>query len=295
VTTSVVVATLGRSAIFERCLSAIASGAYGATEVVVVDQSSEGIGGAAASALAASATRARHVRTAPAGVSAARNLGAREATGDLLAFTDDDCVPERDWIRNILVAFDTHPDIAVVGGRVDLADAADLPVSIRTHAEVESIGDLQQMMNWMSGCNMAFRREVFERVGLFDPAFGKGRPIGSGEDIDLLYRAWKAGLRLLYQPDVRIRHAHGRATAEARESVNRDYVKGRGAFYCKFISDAQVARLAYWEIAKTLRLAMRSPRELATLRDLADGAARQVLSGVLGLLAQRRHLLEEHV
>lgn len=230
------------------------------------------------------------------GLSHARNRGIAQALHPIIAFTDDDCLVGPDWARAIVAEFARHPDLSILGGRVELADAGDCPVAVRVHDRAERITTIDQVVTMMSGCNMAFRREVFETVGTFDPAFGKGKPIGSAEDTDLLYRALKRGSAMAYSPDVLVRHAHGRNTSAAVESVARDYVKGRGAFYCKFIGDRQVARMAYWEVRHLLTEWLRLPVGSGSprvLRGLAAGAIHKCIDGTLGGAARAMHRLTE--
>jgi GT2 family glycosyltransferase len=214
------------------------------------------------------------------GLSNARNRGVAVARGALIAFTDDDCNVDRDWMQAIVAAFAERPQLAILGGMVAPAGDGDRNVSLRTHAAPSSVASANAILATMSGCNMAFRRDVFERIGLFDPAFGKGRRIGSAEDLDLMYRALRRGLPILYLPHVIVRHAHGRDSAAAVADVGREYVRGRGAFYSKFITDREIARMAYWEIAGLLARKRRGAWR--TLSLLAAGAACQSLLRLRG-------------
>ena len=179
-------------------------------------------------------------------------------------------------------AFASRPKLAILGGMVVPASEGDRAVSLRMQAEARTIESADAILATMSGCNMAFRRGVFERVGLFDPAFGKGRRIGSAEDLDLMYRALRRECSILYLPHVVVRHAHGRDSATAIAEVHREYVRGRGAFYWKHITDREIARMAYWEIAGLIWRKRRGAGAWRTLRTLAGGAACQSLRGPRG-------------
>jgi GT2 family glycosyltransferase len=228
VTISVVVATLGRSAVFERCLQAIASGTYGAAEIVVVDQSPEGIGGVAASALAASAARARHVRTAPVGVSAARNLGTREAAGDLLAFTDDDCVPDGRWLEELVLALERAGAGAATGRVLPLDDGLDgrVAVSSRTDTRERVVGGHDGVAPWSlgTGGNLLVRTDVFRLIGGFDEEFGPGARYRAAEDIEFLERLLEAGSSVAYAPSAVVYHE----MKTPRERLRRRYPYGFG-------------------------------------------------------------------
>src|SRR5687768_9512109 len=200
---SVVICTRDRASKLERCLAhmrANCSAPGFEWQLVVVDNASEDGTSAVISRFAGSLPLVSVFETRR-GLSHARNRGIDAARYPIVAFTDDDCLVGAGWLRAILGEFATRPELSVLGGRVELADASDSPVSTRLHDRPERIATIAQILSLMSGCNMAFRREVFEAVGPFDPAFGKGRSIGSAEDIDLFYRALMAGIEIAYRPD----------------------------------------------------------------------------------------------
>src|SRR4051812_23973859 len=88
---SVIVVTLGRTPLLERCVRAVASGTLRPRELVVVDQGPPGLGPRLEEWLAGSAVALEHLDVPPMGVSPARNIGAVAAAAGHLAFTDDDC------------------------------------------------------------------------------------------------------------------------------------------------------------------------------------------------------------
>ena len=279
---SVVVCTRDRARRLSDCLHHLAQARSACThlsEIIVVDNGSRDDTGDVVRAHAATLPVVYVVELRP-GLANARNRGVAVARGALMAFTDDDCNVDRGWMRAIVEAFAQRPDLAILGGMVAPARESEQIVSLRTHTAPISVASVDAILGTMSGCNMAFRRNVFERIGLFDPAFGKGRRIGSAEDLDLMYRALRRGLSILYLPNVVVRHAHGRDSATAVAEVNREYVRGRGAFYSKFITDREIARMAYWEVAGLLARKRRGAWR--TLSLLAAGAACQSLLRLRG-------------
>ncbi len=191
------------------------------------------------------------------GSSAARNAGIRAASGSVIAVLDDDCLPDPDWLINIARYF-ARPDVDVAGGRVLLHNPLDLPMSIRTSENDVSLERLDQLFGTIPGCNMAFRRNVLESIGLFDEEIGAGLPL-AGEDVDLIYRALRKGYKLRYTPTFCVYHNHGRRTPLDASSLNRSYVRGRGGIYAKYIlqKDWKMARMAYWEMRTLFRQAAR--------------------------------------
>lgn len=279
---SIVVCTRNRALKLESCLrhmSEINLDPNLAWQLVIVDNNSDD----GTRAVITKFTRSlplQYAFEAKRGVSHARNRGIVEAQYPIIAFTDDDCLVSSDWADHILTRFANNPGLGVLGGRVELADARDYPIATRIHREARQITTIGQIMTLMIGCNMAVRRSVFDAIGLFDPAFGKGTRIGSAEDIDFLYRALKGGSRIAYSPDVVVFHAHGRDTPASLETVMHDYVKGRGAFYCKFFGDRQIAKMAYWEVRSLLKERLQLPTKSPSptwLRSLAAGALYKLL------------------
>jgi hypothetical protein len=170
--------------------------ASGLHEVVVVDDGSED----ATADVVRRAGTARLVSTGwPVGAYEARNLGIETARGGVLAFTDADCVPARDWIERGLAAFErTGADLlagrfdAPLGHRPSAAAVIDLTHNYdqeRYAAEGHSAAG-----------NLWVRRGVIERIGAFD------RGLRSGGDTEFGLRAVAAGFRLEYAPEVVVRH-----------------------------------------------------------------------------------------
>jgi len=111
----------------------------------------------------------RYVFEKQQGLPYARNAGIKQAAGEILAFTDDDCITNSDWILSICNEFKSNPSVSGIGGRVELYDSRDKPVTIRPFKERIAFESTAQLFYLVPGCNMAFRREVFEAIGGFDP------------------------------------------------------------------------------------------------------------------------------
>ncbi|HEY9516314.1 MAG TPA: glycosyltransferase family A protein [Gemmatimonadaceae bacterium] len=212
----------------------------------------------------------RHIVELEPGLSSARNAGLRAAHGLIIAFTDDDCIPAAGWLATLHEEFARSTGLAGLGGRVELYDPADYPITIRTSRQREALAFAHQLPALMAGCNMAFRRATFDVVGRFDTALGAGTRVGSAEDTDFLYRALLHGLEIEYIPRVVVQHDHGRRTRDAVRRLRHCYARGRGALLFKYLLRADRGMVAciyadaLWntrEIAKDLR-ARRLPREV---------------------------------
>jgi GT2 family glycosyltransferase len=105
---------------------------------------------------------------------------------------------------------------------------------------------------------MAFKRDVFAAVGEFDTDLGPGTG-AVFEDLDLIYRAYRQGFKIVYSPEMLVYHNHGRRTEHAAEAQERNYHVGRGAFYCKHAlqGDRRVLKMAYWDVLPGLRSPVR--------------------------------------
>lgn len=244
---SIIVCTYNRSYAITKCLDSIAESLRAAAsveaEIVVVDNASTDDTSAVVRKWAETCDFPVQALYEPRkGVSAARNCAIRAAQGDLLAFTDDDCRLSRNYIIEALRHDAADKGPVLRGGRVELGDPADLPITIQTYDKVrywyrpESLKKYVHLGGGMIvGCNLAMRRALIDRIGLFDERFGPGTSIPAGEDTDYIYRAYLANIRIEYVPDMTIFHFHGRKTAAQAEALLRNYVLGAGALYAKYL------------------------------------------------------------
>ena len=173
----------------------------------------------------------RFLTSQVAGAAAQRNLGWREARGALVAFTDDDCRPAPDWLERMLDRGGAPREI--VQGRTE-PDPDEVHL-LRGFARSVRVEDLDP---WAPTCNIAYPREMLERLGGFDEAF----PAAWGEDTDLAQRAIASGAHQRYAPDALVWHAvHPRVLASAiSESIERSNIhialarhpRLRGELFC---------------------------------------------------------------
>ena len=156
------------------------------------------------------------VHTEQAGPATARNIGWRRATGEIIAFLDDDVIVELDWLEDLRRWFIEHPDAAGVGGRVDPV-LADNPVS-RMMTDQIHLEHQQGEHGWrLITANAAFRRSALEAVGGFDQNF----LLAGGEDFELCDRLGEAGLTVSVTPTARVVHRHPTTVGEMRLRAHR--------------------------------------------------------------------------
>jgi len=146
------------------------------------------------------------------GLSYGRNAGIARAAAPLIAFTDDDIRPAPDWVARIKRCFDDHPEADFIGGKVLPRWTGQVPawltpdhwspLALVDYGD-EAFGVNPRKPNCLVGANLAFRRSVFDRVGLFAPGLQRVKDsIGSSEDYDMHMRVWRAGGQGLYAPDL---------------------------------------------------------------------------------------------
>jgi glycosyltransferase involved in cell wall biosynthesis len=225
---TIAVCTRDRPDLLQRCLASLRSQLDAQTELLVVDSASS----SPEVMPVATASGARYVATDRPGLDVARNLALRSARGAIIAFIDDDAVAAPEWIGALRDSF-ADPAIACVTGRV-------LPLELRTEAQCHfeehfsfdrgadpirfTRGDDRPwfLINpWLmgTGCNMAFRRQAFDRIGPFDEALDTGTPTGGGGDIDIFRRLLRAGFVAVYEPAALVYHQHRVSRAELYRQI----------------------------------------------------------------------------
>ena len=173
-------------------------------------------------------------REAKPGLSRALNRALELARGKIIVFSDDDCYPSPDLLDRTLEAMEQRR-LDYMGGRIELFDADDAPITIQTELQPLDIPPMTYIRpGLLQGCNMAVRRTVFDRIGLFDPLMGAGGLFRSSGDVDFLQRASLAGFVGGYAPSALTFHHHGRRGADVSQ-LRRRYAVGRGAFYAKIL------------------------------------------------------------
>ncbi|WP_193214871.1 glycosyltransferase [Luteolibacter marinus] len=227
-TISVAVCTRDRPEDMAKCLAAIAALRVAPMEVIVVDN-------APATEATAELVRNRfpqfrYIREETPGLDHARNRAIAEASGEIIAYTDDDVMVDPGWVEALGRVFAEDPAVGLVAGLIE-------PAELETDAQAlfERYGGfgrgcvrsyLQSKpgipMTWDlvgagqlgAGANMAIRRSLFEKIGQFDPALDVGTPTLGGGDHEIFFRCIRSGVICLYEPTAVVRHRHRRTREE---------------------------------------------------------------------------------
>ena len=228
-TISVAVCTRDRPEDMKKCLASLAALRVKPLEVIIVDN-----------APATEATKElvtnhfpqfRYVREETPGLDHARNRAIVEAKGDIIAYTDDDVMVDPGWVEALGRVFAEDPAIGLVTGLIEPAELETEAQALferyggfgrgcaRTYLQSAAPG---APMPWNlvgagqlgAGANMAIRRELFDKIGHFDPALDVGTPTLGGGDHEIFFRCLRSGMICLYEPTAIVRHRHRRTMAE---------------------------------------------------------------------------------
>lgn len=259
---SVVVCTHRRPQYIASVLGALGDLDPAPDEIVIVDNDP----GEHDCRAAVSELGARYVREDRRGLDNARNRGAREATGDIVVFTDDDCVPSPGWLASVPRTF-ARPDVAAATGPA-FPYRLDTPAQIRAEQQASLARGLWPIaFDWRLiapaqaaaagvGANMAFRREELLALGPepFPPELDAGTPTQSGGDIALLGELLARGRRLAYEPEMFVRHQH-RPDWRALEGAARGYGTGLASVLTMMLlrrGELSVPRAGAWLVEQYL-------------------------------------------
>ena len=187
--------------------------------------------------------KAKYVSEPRRGQALARNTGVANTTADIIAFTDDDCVPAKDWLSQSLKNF-SNPDVWACTGRViqhhregaanlfEEVAGQDLGTQRRVFTRQDTIFNLGFLLGNLTkifakhlksgapipfgighGSSMIFRSETFKQLGGFNEQFGNSVVKYAIEDTELFYRILKSGHSIVYECDAVVSHKH-KLTAE---------------------------------------------------------------------------------
>lgn len=211
---SVIVCTYNGTATLRACLESLQTLRYPDYEVLVIDDgSTQDIAG-----IANEFTNVRYLRQGHAGLSVARNFGAAQATGEILAYTDDDCIADEDWLTHLAAGFDDPRWVACGGPNIpppprNVTEAiVDAAPGAPAHVLLNDIE-----AEHLPGCNLAIRKAALEAIGGFRAIYRI-----AGDDVDICWRLREAGGHLRFVPGAMVWH-HRRHTL-------RDYLRQQSGY-----------------------------------------------------------------
>lgn len=233
---SVVVCTYNRRDFFDMCFESLLNQSYPSElfEIVIVDSSDDLQCGENLKLMEKyiimgqeSGIKVKYLFQKPDGISSARNLGIKNSEGDIICFTDDDCIADDNWVRKLVEGF----------GDLDSEKTGGVGGQIRYLSSGSAVEENQEFINpenyiskwsFIIGANMAYRRDVLEEIGGFDPYFRYG-----GDDNDIGLRVRLDGYSLKFSPEAIIFFRKRKSISEMVVQ-HYNYGKGISRIYKKF-------------------------------------------------------------
>ncbi len=221
---SVVVCSYNGGRTLRGCLSSLMKLDFPDYEVILVDDGSTDD----TAEIAAEFPQVIYHHQQNLGLSVARNVGANLATGEIIAYTDDDCVADEFWLHYLVQAM-RDQGVEAIGGP-NITPESDGWVAKCVAA---SPGNPSHVMlddrhaEHVPGCNMAFRRSTLLGLGGFDRQFRV-----AGDDVDICWRLLDAGLKIGYAPGAMVWH-HRRATIKAYAKQQKGYGRSEAIVHFK--------------------------------------------------------------
>jgi GT2 family glycosyltransferase len=244
---TVVIPTLGRD-ILRQPLEALEQGTVWPAQVVVVDQGQRGEIAALLDEVRARSFDTVWMPSPQRGRAAGVNRGIERAATAFVVVTDDDCLPQADWVEQVGARVRQHRD-AIVTGRVEAGDAETV-----LFVMTERASDIQRRprvrFDRLIGANMAVARAVVERLGGLD----EDSCVRTAEDGEFAYRALRAGVPIVYAPEIVVTHLGWRDERQ-RADQYRSYARSQGGFYGKYLrrGDWFIALRAGLHLARAAR------------------------------------------
>jgi GT2 family glycosyltransferase len=221
---SVVVCSYNSERTMEACLASLEVLDYPDYEVIVVNDGSTD----RTLEIAERFPYCRIISQPNQGLSAARNVGAEAATGEIVAYTDSDCVADPDWLTYLVGKMEANNLAACGGPNFPPPEDSLVPAAVAvspggpTHVLISD-----EVAEHIAGCNMAFRRDVLLELGGFDPVYR-----AAGDDVDICWRFQDAGHTIGFSPAAVVWH-YRRNTVKAYLNQQRGYGKAEALVYAK--------------------------------------------------------------
>jgi glycosyltransferase involved in cell wall biosynthesis len=221
---SVVVCAYDAERTIDRCLASLGALNYPDYEVIVVNDGSRD----RTLEIARRHDFCRIISQSNRGLSVARNVGAEAATGEIVAYTDSDCVADPDWLLYLVAKMEASGLAACGGPNFPPPEDSLVPAAVAvapggpTHVLLSD-----EVAEHIAGCNMAFRREVLADLGGFDPVFR-----AAGDDVDICWRLQDRGHVIGFSPAAVVWHFR-RNTVRAYCNQQRGYGKAEALVYSK--------------------------------------------------------------
>ncbi|MBU1202677.1 glycosyltransferase [Patescibacteria group bacterium] len=190
---SIVLSTFNRLAYLKKCLEALLAQDFSEYEIVIVNDGSTDDTKEFLDSLSDPKIKIIHHKK-NLGLSVARNTGIKNTYYDIIAFTDDDCLPEKNWLSQLVAGFDSE-NVGLVIGQVFYIDK-----NYKGYFPERLVQNIKA--HWPMGANVAYHKKVFDTCGYFDPQFFKY----NNEDSEMAIRTVSYGFDFKKQPTAVVCH-----------------------------------------------------------------------------------------
>jgi GT2 family glycosyltransferase len=194
---TVVVCSFNGGKTLDQCLRSLLELDYPDYEIILVDDGSTDD----TRDIAARYPKVRAIHQANFGLSAARNVGMRAATGEVVAYTDSDCFADKDWLTHFVYQLQRSRAAAVGGPNLTPEDGWLAACVAASPGQPTHVLESDQVAEHIPGCNMAFRREALLAINGFDVQYRR-----AGDDVDVCWRLQQAGMWITFAPGAFVWH-----------------------------------------------------------------------------------------
>ncbi|MBI2134863.1 glycosyltransferase [Candidatus Woesearchaeota archaeon] len=205
---SVIIPTYNRIKKLERCINSILSQRYAKKmyEIIIIDD-----GGSDGTKIFAGNLIKKYdnikiiTNKSNKGPAYSRNIGIKNARGDIIALTDDDCVVNKDWLKQIDFSHKKNSNEFAIGGRILGSNPDTIFHKFRdfvTEYTLKRSLIKKNNYNYMPTCNISYKKDVFKKIGYFDESF----KLASGEDVDINLRLLKIGKSVYLDKKILVYH-----------------------------------------------------------------------------------------
>lgn len=167
------------------------------------------------------------------GLTFARNRGIRESNGELISFIDDDGFAEKNYVQEIISAFERYPASQAMGGKViPIFPECDPPKWVSKYIDgilsKLDLGEKEKAFDekYPVGCNMIFRKQILDKMGGFNENI-----VLRSDEKDLFLRINKTGSEITYVPSIRVEHVISKNRVEKEGVIRISKITGEGEFY----------------------------------------------------------------
>ena len=233
---SVIVCTFNGSQTLSECLEGLLRLEYANFEVIVVND-----GSVDATAKIADSYGFRVITTENRGLASARNTGLAAATGEIVAYIDDDAYPDPHWLRYLAATFTSTKHVGVGGPNIAPPDDGPIAECV-AHSPGNPVHILlsDTEAEHIPGCNMAFRKSALDAIGGFDTRFRI-----AGDDVDACWRLQERGGTLGYNAGAMVWH-HRRNSVKAYWKQQHNYGKAEAFLEKKWPEKYNLAGHLTW-------------------------------------------------